>query len=185
MRIEDGKGKNGDMSVSAAQRGNVSSKSAHRSYYVSRDDGQAFNSVFDEITSVSGDYTAYIKNTSVTRNLFIGSIEFHSVENAKWKIWSVSGTAASGELITPTNLNLISGRPSETIAMSGNVSITGLTNIAQLGSHRSQALSESHMDFGGALILGPGDAIAIELDAAVSGLVSHDVFFWFETIGFS
>jgi len=41
------------------------------------------------------------------------------------------------------------------------------------------------MDFGGALILGPGDAIAIELDTAVSGLVSHDMFFWFETIGFS
>lgn len=182
MKIEDGKGKNGDMSVSVAQRGNVSSKNADRSYYVSRDDGQAYNIVYDGMTVASGDYTAYLKNTSTTRNMFVATVEFHSVEACKWKIWSVTGTAASGETVTPTNLNLASGRTAEAIAMSGNTPITGLTTVAQLGSHRSQALGDSEMDFQGALLLGPGDAIVVEMDSGTTGLVSHDIFVWYENL---
>lgn len=182
MRLEDGKGKNGDMSVSVAQRGNVSSKNAERSYYVSRDDGLAFNAVFDSINAAAGDYTLYLKNDSTTRNMFIDTIEFHSVEAVKWKIWHVTGTAAAGEPVTPTNLNLASGKIAETTAMAGNTPITGLTNVSQLGTHRSQALGDSEMDFHGALLLGPQDAIAVEYDSGTTGDCSHDLFFWFENL---
>ena len=106
MRIEDGKGKNGDCSVSSVQRLNVSAKSIGRSFYASRDFGQTFNTVYDDVAAAPGDYTAYLKNTSPTRNLYVRSIEFHSVENVKWKVWSVTGTAAAGALVTPSNLNL-------------------------------------------------------------------------------
>ena len=185
MRIEDGKGKNGDMSVSSTQRGNVSAKTAPRMFYASRDDGLAYNAVFDGITSAAGEYTAYLKNISTTRNMFVSEIEFHSVEAVKWKIWSVTGTAAAGEVVTPTELNLSKSIPAEATAMAGNTAITGLTTIAQLGSHRSEALSDSGMNFQGSLILGPSDAIAIEYDTGTSGICSHDMFFWFETIGAS
>ena len=183
MRIEDGKGKNGSASVSSVQRLNVSAKAIGRSFYASRDFGQTFNAVYDPMTMAAGEYSAYLKNTSPTRNMFIRSIEFHSAENVKWKIWNVSGTAAAGETVIPTNLNLASGLTAEAIAMSGDTPITGLTQIAQVGSHRSQALGDSSMDFDGALILGPGDAIAVEYDTGVSGICSHDLFFWYETIG--
>ena len=182
-KIQDGKGKNGDMSVSVSQRGNVSSKTARRKYYVSRDDGRVYNAVFDPVNAAAGDYTAYLKNTSSSRNLYVSVIEFHSVEATEWRLWAVSGTAAAGELVTPTNLNLSKSIPAEAIAMAGNVPITGLTNIAQIGSHRSPVLGDSDMDFEGALILGPSDAIAVELQSGTTGDVSHDLFFWFETIG--
>ena len=67
--------------------------------------------------------------------------------------------------------------------MSGDTAITGLTTRSQIGSHRSEALGDSEMYYDGALVLGPGDAIAIEYDSGVAGLCSHDLFFWYETIG--
>jgi len=183
--IEDGKGSGKKMSVSSTQRGNVSAKTATRQFYASRDDGLAYNVVYDPMTVAAGEYSAYLKNTSTTRNMFIADIEFHAVENVKWKIWNVSGTAASGTTITATELNLSKGITAEASAMHGDTTITGLTQIAQVGSHRSQALSDSGMNFGGALILGPGDAIAIEYDTGTTGICSHDIFIWFEDLGAS
>ena len=183
--IEDGKGKNGKASVSSVQRLNVSAKNANRMFYSSRDFGNAYNAVYDDITAVSGDYTAYLKNTSSTYNLFVSEIEFHSINDTKWKIWEVTGTAASGEVVTPAELNLSRNIPAPVIAMAGDTNITGLTNVQQIGSHRNTAASDSGMNFAGSLILGPGDAIAIEVDVGVSGLVSHDLFFWMEAIGAS
>jgi len=183
--IEDGKGSGKKMSVSTTQRGNVSAKTAPRMYYASRDVGLAYNAVYDPMTMAAGEYSAYVKNSSSTRNLFISEIEFHSVENVKWKIWSVSGTAAAGTTVTPTELNLSKGIAAEAVCMHGDTAITGLTTIAQVGSHRSQALSDSGMNFQGSLILGPGDAIAIEYDTGTGGICSHDIFFWFEDLGAS
>ena len=110
MKIEDGKGKNGDCSVSTAQRLNVSAKTRDRMFYISRDDEQAFNAVMPTFNGVAGNYVFYLKNTSSTKNLFLHSLEYHSVENVQWKVWNVTGTAAAGTAITPTNLNLGSGR---------------------------------------------------------------------------
>ena len=183
--IEDGKGKNGKASVSSVQRLNVSSKNADRMFYAARDFGLAYNAVYDSITATTGDYTAYLKNTSSTRNLFISQIEFHSINATKWKIWVVTGTAAAGESVTPTPMNVSKSIIAEATAMAGNTSITGLTTVAQIGSHRNTATGDSAMNFGGALILGPGDAIAIECDTGTDGLVSHDLFFWYEDLGAS
>ena len=185
MKIEDGRGKNGDASVSIVQRLNVSSKTAPRWFYSSRDFGLSFNAVYDGLTVAATEYSAYLKNDSATRNLFVGTIEFHSAEAVKWKIWEVTGTAASGASVTPSNFNLASGIPAEATAMSGDTAITGLTTVKQLGSHRSQALGDSDMDFEGALILGPGKAIAIEYDTGTTGICSHDIFFWYEDLGAS
>ena len=183
IRIGDGKGKNGDASVSAVQRLNVSAKEANRDFYASRDFGLAFNAVYDNQTVAAGEYSAYLKNTSTTREMFIGHIEFHSASAVKWKVWEVSGTAAAGEVVTPSNFNLASGIPAEATAMAGDTAITGLTQVKQLGSHRSEALAESEMHYGGALILGPGKAIAVEYDTGTTGICSHDIYFWFEELG--
>lgn len=183
MRIEDGKGKNGAASVSAVQRLNVSAKTAPRKFYASRDFGLAYNAVYDEITAAAGDYVAYLKNTSTDSNLFIDRIEFHSVENVKWKIWEVSGTAASGTTVTPSELFVGRGIPADASAMSGDTAITGLTTAGQLGTHRSQTLSDSEMIYSGSLILSPSRAMAIEYDTGTTGLCSLDIHFFFEKIG--
>jgi hypothetical protein len=186
MKIEDGKGKNGDMSVSASQRGNVSAKTNPRIFYASRDDQQAYNAIMDNgFSAAAGNYVFYFKNTSTTRNCFIKHIEFHSVEAVKWRIWEVSGVAAAGTTITPSNLNLSSGLGAEAICMGGGATITGLTTIKQIGVHRTEALSESEMNYEDALILGPGKAIAVEYDTGTTGICEIDLFFHYEDLGFS
>jgi len=184
--IDDGKGKNGKASVSSVQRLNVSGKNANRMFYASRDFGSAYNFVVEGGSTAAGAYSCYLKNTSSTQNVFVSEIEFHSVENTKWKIWEVSGTAAGGTTNVPAELNLGKNIPAPVSAMDNSGgTITGLTQVNQIGSHRNTALGDSGMNFAGVLILGPGDAIAIEMDTGTTGLVSHDFFFWMEDIGAS
>jgi len=185
MKIEDGKGKNGDMSVSAAQRGNVSSKTKNRLFYVSRDNGLAFNAIMPSFSAAAGEYVLYLKNTSADKNLMVNHVEFHSVEAVHWKAWRVEGTAAGGTVITPSNLNLGSGRQAEATCMGGGATITGLTVHEQLGSHRTQALGAAMMDFGGGLIVPPNKAIMIEYDTGTTGLCEIDMVFHYEEVGFS
>jgi hypothetical protein len=182
-KISDGKGKNGDMSVSSSQRGNVSAKTKNRLFYVSRDDGLAFNAVMPTMNAAAGNYVFYIKNTSSTRNLMLNHIEYHSAEAATWRVWEVSGTAAGATAITPSNLNLGSGIPAEVSCMGGGSTITGLTIGPQLGSHRTSLTGEGGMDFGGGLILTPNKAIMIEYEAGTTGLIEIDCIFHFETLG--
>jgi len=183
MKIEDGKGKNGDMSVSAAQRGNVSAKSKNRLFYISRDDGQAFNAIMPSFSAAAGEYVFYLKNTSADKNIYLDHIEYHSLQAVVWKVFQVTGTAAAGTVITPANINLGSGRPAEASAMGGAATITGLTIGNQIGTHRTQAAGEGDMDWGGGLILSPGTAIVIEYDTGTTGVCEIDCLFHFEVIG--
>ena len=183
MRIEDGKGKAGDCSVSASQRLNVSAKTKNRLFYISRDDGLAFNAIMPSFSAAAGEYVFYLKNDSSTRNLMVDSIEFHSVQAVHWKIFVCTGTAAAGTTITSGNLNLGSGIPSEAVAMGGGATITGLTLGQQIGTHRTEATGEAGMDFGGGLILTPGTAIVVEYDTGTTGLCEIDTLYHFETIG--
>ena len=183
MKIEDGKGKNGDMSVSVSQRGNVSAKTARRIFYISRDDGFAYTVVYEGITAAAGEYIAYLKNTSSTRNLFISDLAAGGVESIKWKLWFVTGTAAAGETVTPTPFNKSKNIPAEAIAMAGNTAITGLTVDGQIGFSRSAPLGGVVGDYHDALILGPGDAVAIEYDTGTSGICEASMQFHYETIG--
>ena len=107
-------------------------------------------------------------------------ISFGGVEAIKWKIWSVSGIAASGEEVVPSGMNLSKNIPAEVIAMSGNTAITGLTAIAQLGIHRTPAGSDAKAMAHGSTLLGPGDAIAVEYDTGTTGLCALEIHFHFE-----
>jgi hypothetical protein len=184
MFIEDGKGSGRKCSVSSVQRLNVSAKTQPRIFYASRDFGNAYNMVCESSSTAAGAYTLYLKNASSDSNLFVSVIEFHSVENTKWKIWEVSGTATGGTSNTPAEMNLSKSIPADVTAMDNSGgAISGLTQVKQLGSHRNTALGDSEMDFEGALILGPNDAIAVEMDTGTTGITSHDLYFWFEGIG--
>ena len=182
MKIEDGKGKNGDMSVSTTQRANVSAKTAPRIMYASRDDGLGYTAIYDDITADAGDYVAYLKNESSTRNLFVSDLAASGVENIKWKLWSATGVAASGEEVIPSGLNLSKKIPAEATAMAGAIPITGLTKDLPLGTGRSGANNGAEQMFHNALILGPGDAVVLEYDAGLSGLCEATFHFHFEDL---
>ncbi len=180
MKIEDGKGKNGDMSVSTTQRGNVSAKTAPRIMYAARDDGLSYSVVCDNVTAAAGDYVGYLKNTSSTKNIFISDVSASAVEAVKWKMWFVTGTAAAGEAVIPTPFNKSKSIPAEAISLSGDTAITGLTTDGQIITGRSTAGAMIDANFHSALILGPGDAVAIEYDTGTTGLCETSLHFHFE-----
>ena len=178
--IDDGKGRGYVASVSDDNRVNTSSQINPRIFYISRDDGLAFNAISVDSSAAAGDLIHYLKNTSSDRLMYIYRIEFHGVNAALWKIWQVTGTG-SGTTITPSNLNLTSGISAEATCL-GNGAVTGLTTGKQLGVHRSTANGEGEMVYFDALILGPGDAIAVEYDTGTTGAAEVDVFFHYEDI---
>jgi len=180
MRIEDGKGKHGFAGVSKNQRLDTSSRSGLRLFYTSRDEGLAYHAVYDGMTASAGDLVAYLKSTSTTRNLFIDEINFGGVESIKWKVFAVTGTAASGETVVPTKINLSKGIAAEAEGMAGDTAITGLTVGEQIAVERSEAGHTDVDDFHGALILGPGNAIAVEYDTGTTGICEVEIIFHFE-----
>jgi len=184
MKIEDGKGKNGDASVSSVQRLNVSAKAAPRPMYIARDDGQSFSAIYT-FTAAAGEHVAYLKNSSSTRNIFVGDISFGGVNSILWKVWFATGTAAAGETVTPTPTNKSKNIPAEAVAMAGDTAITGLTASGPVSIRRSAAASTNEEHFDGTLILGPGDAIVIEYDTGTSGIGEVDIHFHYENIGAS
>lgn len=184
MRIEDGKGKSGDMSVSSTQRGNVSAKTAPRPMYSARDDGLSFSAIY-HFTAAAGEHVAYLKNTSSTRNLFVGDVAVGGVNSILWKMFFCTGTAAAGEAVTPTPTNRSKSIPAEATAMAGDTAITGLTTDGEFSTMRSPAAGDTEENFDGTLILGPGDALVVEYDAGTSGIGEVDIHFHYEDLNAS
>lgn len=179
--IIDGTG-SGNKAKVKDNRLDTSSRSNPRSYYVSRDNGRVFNATSDVTSAAAGNYVLYIKNTSQTRNLFIGGIEYHSTNAVQWRVWEVTGTAGGASDVGSKNLNLGSGFTAEA-SVYGDAAVTGLTiNGRPIGVHRTDANGEAGMEFGDALILTPGTAIAVEYHAGTTGQCEIDCFFYFEDI---
>ena len=168
-------------SVSSTNRLNVSAKTNPRIFYTSRDNGLAFNAIATSATNSAGEFVMTMKNTSTTRNLFMKHIEFHSTNDVVWQIFEVTGTGV-GTAIVPSNLNLGSGLSAEVDCV-GSGAVTGLTEVKQIGTHRSQAGGDSEMNYENALILTPNSQIAIKYLSGTAGANEIDMFFHYEDIG--
>lgn len=182
IQIDDGKGRGFVASVSDDNRLNISAKTNPRIYYVSRDKGLAFMLTSVDADAVAGDYILYLKNTSATRQLFVKRIATGAANAALWKSWVVTGTAAGSSLLVPTNINLTSGKTADATCR-GNGAVSGLTTGGLLDVHRTGAGEHDHSLWEDALILGTGDAIAVEYDTGTTGLAEVSIEFHFEEIG--
>lgn len=137
-------------------------------HYISLMDQRAFNTISIDPAAAANDYIFYFKNTSATRLFFVDLIRCEAVEAVRWKIATVTGTAG-GTTITPQNLNLSSGITAEADAY-GNAAVTGLTEANVIAVGRSQATGHIDIPFDDILILGQGDAIAVEYDTGTGGI---------------
>lgn len=169
MIFEDGRGRGSKAGVSSDFRMETSTRSNSRSYYISRDDGQVYGVTSHDATAAAGTYILYFKNTSTSKDFYIDYIECGGVETALWKVWFVTGTAAGGSALTPTNLNKKSGNVASA-TVRGDDSITGLSTDGQIGALRTPANDSHLLAFDDTVVLGTGDAIAIEYDAGTTGI---------------
>lgn len=180
--IDDGGGVNGKAGVDSEQRLETSGSDAPRDFHASRKHGLAFSAIYATMTVVAGEDVAYLKNTSSTLNMHIGEVTVSGVPEGKWWVKHVTGVAAAGTAVVPVNVNLSKGIPADATAMSGDTAITGLTDVNNITILRHVANDQASEDFDGGLILGPGDAIALEYNTGAGGLVDADIHFHYEAI---
>jgi len=156
-----------------------------REVIVSVDDQRAFN-VFCTGAVADGEYVAYLKNTSTTRNLFIQLIRVGGDGTAPiiWKVHKVTGTAADGTTATAVNLNLTSGiQPEATILQDGGgTAISGLTSEGVIAYARHDDAASFDIPFAGALVLGPQNAIAVESDDGTMSIAECLIRFYYEDL---
>lgn len=169
LMIEDGKGKGFIAGVSKDNRLETSSKSSIRSFYISRDDGQVFNLNSHDASAAAGTLIAYWKNTSTTRKLVIDLLRVGAIEAALWKVWFVTGIASGSSLLIPTNMNSTSSNIADAVAR-GNGAIADLTLGVQIANVRTPATESFDIPFSNTLIIGQGDAIAVEYDTGTTGI---------------
>lgn len=157
---------------------NVSSRSDERIFYNSRDEEQVYvwNS-FDAAAAV-GEYSIYLQNTSVNKNLIIKEIILSPGVDMTFKIATVTGTAA-GTPIIGINLNRNSGNDASANAF-GDAAVTGLTEENVMFVRHVSALKSEHVDVHDAFILGQNDNVAVECDVNAGGLVYIGITGYFE-----
>jgi len=160
---------------------NVSSRSDTRGYYISRDEGRAYSVAFDQQSCVAGEFPVYWQNTDTNaRQLVVSHIGLNSVENVRFKLWFVTGTAAGGTLLTPVNLNKTSANAASAISREGPV--TGLTTDGLIDFAYCSANGHEEFRLADEVRLGQNDAIAIEYAEGTTGDCSGVIFGFYESI---
>ena len=164
---------------------NVSARTDGRRYYNSRDKGQTYSMVWTHLAATDAEYSFYLKNTSVNLTMVVSAVGVNSdTADSRFKLWFVTGTAANGASVTPTNLNKgvahlaqATGLESAAGTAISGVSTDGLIDMLHLPAdgHEEFRLHDT-------LRLGEGDAIALEFDENSGGTADAAgvVFFYYE-----
>jgi hypothetical protein len=162
---------------------NVSSRIDSRRYYNSRDEGNVYSFVYNFEAAASTEFAFYIKNISTDKTLVISSVGMNSEVAARLCLNFVTGTAASGTLVTPSNSNKTSPHSASVIAMEGaaaSTGITGLTDVGKIDLAWVQATGHEELRLDDAIRLGQNDAIALNVLETGGGDVGGVVWFYFE-----
>ena len=92
--IEDGKGNGFKASVNSLKRLGVDSRQANREFYNSRDFGQLYAVLSEDVATADGEETIYLQNTSTTRTMYVDKIIIASDAAYEADVKFVTGTAA-------------------------------------------------------------------------------------------
>ncbi len=155
-------GRNNDVAdVNARGQLEVSSLSlAPMDYYSLRGQAAYWNSTY---SATGGEEVLYIQNTEA-RRLHIANLIISSTVASLFTLFKVtSATAAAGTALSPVNPDLSLGTPGQENSF-GNASVTGgLSGDTLFVGSIGIVLQDFSYDFGGAIILGENDAVALTL----------------------
>lgn len=161
---------------------NVSARADARAYYNSRDVEQTYTVVFDHQGAAAAEYSVYWQNVSKTDTLVISSIGVNSVNASRIKLWFVTGTAAGGTVLTPTNTNKHSSSDADSLSRQGDSgdAISGLTTDGVIDFLAVGATGHEEFRLSDRLRLGQNDAIALEYDEGTTGDFWGVIYGYFE-----
>lgn len=146
-------------------RADTSARVSTRKFYISRDK-QNLYSWKCHYSATAGDYVFYIKNTSSTEDLYIEQIYVYADAVCDFDIKFVTGTAVSASPVTGVNWSKNNAKTINATAL--NSGVTGLTGAGDIIDVDVVANTREMYDFDGSLILGNGDAIAVQVDATAT-----------------
>jgi len=170
------------------QRLNTSARNDSRGYYNSRDKGLAFTLVFDHQGAAAGEFAVLWKNKDPDRQLVISHVGLNAVQSARIKLHFVTGTAAGGTVITPTNTNKTASHTASSTAecrqgASGDA-ITGITSESPIDfvsvPGTGTVAGHEELRLGDLIRLGQDDAIALEYVEGTTGDFWGVIFGYYE-----
>lgn len=186
MRIEDGKGNNGEAAVSKDQRLEVNSKTGTRISYASKDRGDAYivygKRNFAAANTDEG--VLYFKYTG-NRRCVIDHIVFSSNSSkAKAEVFLDPTSVSAGTSITPVQLNRTKSNVSDSTALhGGTTAITFTPNDALEIADIRMNISSVIWDVKGALVLGKNNSILIVGEVATIGdRVRAEIYYYEEDV---
>ena len=162
---------------------NVSSRADNRAYYNSRDKGQCYSLPYEFNTSATGEWGFYLKNTSTDKTLVISSVGLNAEVASRFKLDFVTGTAAAGDTVVPTNVNSSSPNDAVVVCMEGAsaaTGITGLTAVNTIDYAWCTATGHEEMRLSDRVRLGQNDAVALQVSETAGGDIGGVVFFYYE-----
>ena len=167
MQIEDGRGTGSLLGISkTGNRGDVSSRSNERIYYISRDSGQSYMWASGTYDAGAGDTILLVKNTSTTRNLYIKAIWISTDTETRVVVHiPTSEVTPTGTSITGRNMNSASSNAAEATAIRDETN-NSQGNIYWSGEIQA-ATNPYEINFHDGLILGQNESIGIDYVADV------------------
>jgi hypothetical protein len=172
---------NTEQASGSDRRINVSSRTDARSFYVSRDTGQAYVLHISDPAAAAGDIVAFLRNTSTTLTMFIRKIEVSAAEQVKWKIAYGDSATPTGTQVTPVNLNSNSPHAADVVAY-GNGAVGGIAAATEFATSYSLADTQHHEDFLDMLMLGQNDSLTVEYAVGTGGIADIDIYFYMDTL---
>ena len=132
MNIEDGTGSGHKAKVNESNELEVRSNMVTRAEWENHNNQRAYAMYFSQAAAngATNECLGYLKNTS-DDDMVIDEIAIHSVAADTIYVSKVTGTAAGGSAITPTNMHLGSGKTAVATTMQ-HTAITGLTDGGRL-----------------------------------------------------
>jgi len=158
---------------------NVSSRVDSRTFYVSRDNGQAYVLRTEDDDAAAGDLVAYLRNNSTSKRLYITDIHISSEQGATFKLAFGDSVTATGTSVTPVNLNRSSSNDADATAL-GDGAVGGVAASTFFSTIRVGSNELVEYDTKDSIILGQNDNLVVEYDTGATGDVEVDVFFFIE-----
>lgn len=167
--IEDGAGGASKAKVDDENALVTNSRVIPRATFVSEDKGDAYAWTSTDATSAAEESIS-IQNTSTSQNLHIEKVIFAGVQATVHAVLLVTGGTPAGTPITGVNLNKGSSNTAAATAF-GDAAVTGSVVGDIIAQAYHVALGSVQIEFGGEVILGQDDTIAVRTVAGTDGIV--------------
>jgi hypothetical protein len=178
--IEDGKGTGYKAAVNSSNELEVRATIVGRAEWENHNKARAFVMYFSQASAdaAANEIVGYIKNTS-DLDMVIDRLSFHAVLADTIYVSKVTGTAAGGTAVVPTNANVGSGETA-TGTFSKATAHTGLTDAGRLVSVYLAAQGWQQIEPIATIVIKKNSAIGIFVTADATQTLNCTVWFHYE-----